>query len=308
MKHRAVTMLGLAAVVGGVAIFFADMWISRQSAPPPAEVRIVEVPSQPQKVFKTIVVAASPLTFGQTVQREQLVEIPWAEGSVPQGATETVEELMKAGDRVVLSNIQVNEPVLLSKLSGPGGKATLSTLLAPGMRAVPIRTGELGELAGLVAAGDRVDIVLTRDAGRIEETANAAEGASGSSLATEIVLENVKILTVAQAAPAAEGGLAAPAAKEGSAVTVEVSPAGAQKITLARSVGQLSLALRGVDAAETSSTGVTTISSFLGSAVSGIEETVRAVTAEEDEKPKTTTVIVTRGLETQTYTVVTQGQ
>lgn len=303
MKHRAVTMLGLAAVVGGVAIFFADMWITKASAPPPAEVRVVEVPAQPQKIFKTIVVASQPLTFGQTVKREQLVEIPWAENSVPEGATETVEELMKAGDRVVLANIQVNEPVLLSKLSGPGGKATLSTLLAPGMRAVPIRQVELGELAGLVAAGDRVDLVLTRDAGKIEETANSAEGASGSSLATEIVLENVKILTVAQATESGEIGQPA---KEGSAVTVEVDPSGAQKITLARSVGQLSLALRGVDNAETSSTGVTTISSFLGSAVAGIEEKVQAVTAGEAEKPKMKTVIVTRGLETQTYSVVTQ--
>ena len=289
-------MLGLAAVVGGVAIFFADMWISRSAAPPPAEVRVIEVPAAPAKVFKTIVVAAAPLTFGETVKREQLVEIPWAEGSVPEGASETVEGLLKAGDRVVLANIQTNEPVLLSKLSGPGGKATLSTLLGPGMRAVPIRKGELGELDGLIAAGDRVDIVLTRDAGRIVETEANADGASGSSLATEVVLDNIKVLIVAQNGDG-EGG-------DRSAVTVEVTPAGAQKMTLARSVGQLSLALRGVDAAETSSTGVTTISSFLGSAVSGIEETIKAVKGEEEIKPKMKTVIVTRGMETQSYTVV----
>ncbi|MBK8456854.1 MAG: Flp pilus assembly protein CpaB [Phyllobacteriaceae bacterium] len=289
-------MLGLAAVVGGVAIFFADMWISKNAAPPPAEVRMIEMPAAPAKVFKTIVVASSPLTFGETIKREQLVEIPWAEGSVPEGASETVDGLLKAGDRIVLANIQTNEPVLLSKLSGPGGKATLSTLLGPGMRAVPIRKGELGELDGLVAAGDRVDLVLTRDAGRIAETETNAENAAGSSMATEVVIENVKVLTVAQTGDGDTG--------ERSAVTVEVTPSGAQKITLARSVGTLSLALRGVDNAETSSTGVTTISSFLGSAISGIEESVRSINAEEEKKPKMKTVIVTRGVETQSYSVV----
>lgn len=288
-------MLGLAAVVGAAAIFFADMWISKQAVPPPAEVRVVEVPTTPVKTFKTIVVASKPFAFGSELKAEDLREIPWAEGSVPDGASETVEGLLKAGSRIVLSPIQPNEPVLLSKLSGPGGRATLSTLLAPGMRAVPMRDEEIGELAGLVAPGDRVDIVFTRDAGRIEETQGSASGAAGSSLATELVLENVKVLTVAQ--PGTTG-------KDQLAVTVEVNPAGAQKITLARSVGKLSLALRGVDSQETSATGVTTISSFSGSALSGAVENMKGALQKADEGPKTKTVIVTRGIETQSYTVV----
>ena len=57
-------MLGLAAVVGAAAIFFADMWISKQAVPPPAEVRVVEVPTTPIKAFKTIVVASKTFAFG----------------------------------------------------------------------------------------------------------------------------------------------------------------------------------------------------------------------------------------------------
>lgn len=292
-------MLGLAAVVGAVAIFFADMWISKQAVPPPAEVRVVEVPAAPQKTFKTIVVAAIPFAFGSELKAEDLTEIPWAEGSVPEGASESVEALLKPGSRIVLSPIAANEPILLSKLSGPGGRATLSTLLSPGMRAVPIRDTEIGELAGLVAPGDHVDIVLTRDAGKIEETRDAAAGAAGSSLATELVLENIKVLTVAQ--PGTTG-------RDELAVTIEVDPSGAQKITLARSVGKLSLALRGVDSQETAATGVTTIKSFSGSALAGAMEGIRGAmegAAEKaDELPKTKTVIVTRGIETQSYTVV----
>jgi len=287
-------MIGLAAIVGAVALFLADMWLGRQTSSAP-EVRIVEV-SKPEKVFKTIVVATEPLAFGSEVKREQLAEIPWAEDAIPEGALPSIDELLKPGSRVVLAAIQPNEPVLLSKLSGPGGKATLSTLLGKGMRAVPIREAEIADLNGLVTPGDRVDIVLTRDAGQIRETEINAKGAAGQKLTTEVVMENVKVLSVGD--PGKEGG------DKGTAVTVEVTPEGAQKITLARSVGQISLSLRGVDSQETAATGVTTISSFSGSAVEGLKQTVTDALAKDAARPETRTVIVTRGVETTSYTVI----
>ena len=76
----------------------------------------------------------------------------------------------------MLSPIEVNEPVLLAKLSGANGRATLSNLLSPGMRAVTIKTDEIAGVGGFVTPGDRVDVVLTRDAGAIQEVAKNAAG------------------------------------------------------------------------------------------------------------------------------------
>ena len=55
----------------------------------------------------------------------------WSEGSVPQGAFTTINSLLADGSRVVLSPIEINEPVLLSKLSGPNGRAKASDFPTP---------------------------------------------------------------------------------------------------------------------------------------------------------------------------------
>ncbi|MGD9915910.1 MAG: Flp pilus assembly protein CpaB [Rhizobiaceae bacterium] len=306
MNRRAITMIGIAAVFGAVAIFVADVWLKNQANARSQEVvREVKIePAAPVVEFKHIVVANAPLRFGQEIDRAMLTEIPWPQESLPAGAFGSIDALMGEGSRVVLSPIEPNEPVLLAKLSGPNGRATLSNLLAPGMRAVTIKTDEIAGVGGFVAPGDRVDVVLTRDAGEIQEVAKNAEGATGSSIATEIVVENAKVLTVGQGADERQTG-----PQIVSSVTIEVTTEGARKVALARNVGVLSLSLRAAGGDGTSGAGLTTISSFGGS----VAEPVPSVTNEEVssiappasvEPPQLKTVIVTRGLEPQTYEVI----
>lgn len=305
MNRKAITMIGIAAVFGALSIFAADMWLkSRANARAPEVVRKVEPPA-PAVEFKTIVVAKAPLRFGMVLDGAQLSEIPWPEASLPAGAFASIDELMGAGSRVVLSPIEPNEPVLLAKLSGPNGRATLSNLLSPGMRAVTIKTDEIAGVGGFIAPGDRVDVVLTRDAGEIQEVAENAEGASGSSIATEIVVENAKVLSVGQGADERQTG-----PQVVSSVTLEVTTEGAQKVALARNVGVLSLSLRAAAGETDSLGGLTTISAFGGSAIERAAamagEAVSSVeaAAAEPEEPKLRTVIVTRGLKPETYQVL----
>ena len=202
----------------------------------------------------------------------------------------------------MLSPIEVSEPVLLAKLSGANGRATLSNLLSPGMRAVTIKTDEIAGVGGFVTPGDRVDVVLTRDAGEIEEVSKNAAGAAGSTITTEIVVDNAKVLTVGQAADERQT-----VPQIVNSVTIEVSIEGAQKIALARNIGSLSLSLRSSNDASDGEDGVTTISAFGGSVAEGIADganaLIEAVVA-EPEGPKFKTVIVTRGLQAQSYQVV----
>ena len=178
-------MIGIAAVFGAVSIFAADLWV-KSEASQRVETRTVEIPApaQPKVEFKTIVVASEPLRFGMQLDRAQLTEIQWPQDALPQGAFPTIDALLAEGSRVVLSPMETNEPVLLAKLSGPNGRATLSNLLSPGMRAVTIKTDEIAGVGGFVTPGDRVDVVLTRDAGAIEEVSKNAEGAAGSTITT----------------------------------------------------------------------------------------------------------------------------
>jgi len=141
-------MIGIAAVFGAISIFAADFWVKSQAkADSEEKTASIVVPQAPKVEFKTIVVANAPLRYGMALDRAQLSEIPWPQDSVPQGAFTTIEKLLEDGSRVVLSPIEVNEPVLLTKLSGPNGRATLSNMLSPGMRAVTIRTDDGVSLA-----------------------------------------------------------------------------------------------------------------------------------------------------------------
>lgn len=297
MRGKAITMIGIAAVVGAASIFAADLWVKSAANARVQEVSVeIPAPAAPAVEFKTIVVAKAPLRFGMALDREQLAEIPWPQDSLPRGAFATVDALLAEGSRVVLSPVETNEPVLLAKLSGPNGRAALSNLLSPGMRAVTVKTDEIAGVGGFVTSGDRVDVVLTRDAGAIDETSDNAKGAAGATITTEIVVENAKVLSVGQGADERQTG-----PQVANSVTLEVTAEGAQKVALARNVGSLSLSLRASAEGGASTDGITTISAFGGSIT---ERASQAITAAVPEEPKFKTVIVTRGMQAETYQVV----
>ncbi|WP_343040812.1 Flp pilus assembly protein CpaB [Nitratireductor arenosus] len=296
MRSKIITMIGIAAVFGAISIFVADYWLKNAASAHTAEI-VIDVPDAPRVAFGSIVVANTPLRYGAKLEPGMFSEIAWPEKSLPAGAVATVDALFADGARVVLSPIEANEPVLLSKLSGPDGRATLSNLLTPGMRAVTIKTDEIAGVGGFITPGDRVDIMLTRNAGRIQEVESAAEGAAGSTVTSEIVLEKVKVLTVGQGADERQTD-----PKVVNSVTVEVTAEGAQKIALARTIGALSLSLRSAGEARAGENGVMTISAFGGSAADRISRTVEHITV--DDGPTYKTVIVTRGLEAQSYKVI----
>jgi len=222
VRTSTIVMIAFAVVFGLLAVFVAQSWLNNQ-----AELRMksLEANKKPT-VTKTIVVAAKPLRFGNELSADVLREIAWPENAVPKGAFAKIPDLLSEGRRVALSAIEPNEPVLAVKITGPGQRATLSALVRPGMKAVTIRVNDVDGVGGFVMPGDRVDIVLTRQIDK-----NAASN--------ELVLQNARVLAVDQSADERADKPTVP-----KAVTLEVDTVGAQKLSLAASVGNLSLMLR----------------------------------------------------------------
>jgi pilus assembly protein CpaB len=177
-------------------------------------------------VTQTIVVASRPLRFGNDLSKTSLREIAWPADALPVGSFAKVEELLTGDKRVVLTSIEANEPILSSKITGAGQRATLSAVLKDGMKAVTIRVNDVEGVAGFVLPGDRVDIALTRQIDK-------------GAASTDVVLQSVKVLAIDQ--------LADERADKPSlvkAVTLEVDTPNSQKLALAGTIGTLSLALR----------------------------------------------------------------
>ena len=275
MKTRAYGMLGLALLLAVASVFLARSWIQDRMQP------VAAVQDKPQIETTQVVVAASQLHFGNKIRREHLRVVDWPAAAVPEGSFKSIDDILgkkeaaknEAGEaaaggkaendkeieaRVVLRTIEVNEPILKGKITGFGGRASLSTLIAPGMRATTIRVNDITGVAGFVLPGDRVDILLTRDptasgenrrwAGKNLQTDilltrdPSGGGRRGGNLQTDVFLQNMKVLAIAQDANEDRNK---PVVVK--AVTLEVTPIQAQKLTLAQKLGSLSLALRHVN-------------------------------------------------------------
>ncbi|CAN7382335.1 Flp pilus assembly protein CpaB [Phenylobacterium sp. LjRoot225] len=179
----------------------------------------------------TVVVATRPIGFGEALTPELLRVQAWPKDAQPQGSFQTVAQVT-AQRRVALGPIAANEPLLVTRISGPGGRATLSGVIRVGMRATTIRVNDVFGVAGFVLPGDFVDILITREDGD--------RNANQDDKRTDVLLRSVRVLAVDQLANQNKND---PVVAK--AATIEVTPEQAQKLALAAEVGTLSLALRG---------------------------------------------------------------
>jgi pilus assembly protein CpaB len=227
---------------------------------------------------RNIVIASGPLRFGTHLSADSLREVAWSEEAIPAGTFGSIADLMSAGNRIVLASIEKNEPILRTKVTGPGQKATLSAVIQDGMRAVTIRVNDVDGVGGFVLPNDRVDVLLTRQ----------QERTSGMN---DVVIQNARVLAVDQLADDA-----ADRPTVVKAVTLEVDTISAQKIALSASLGSLSLMLR--------------------RAGEQVQDTTRRVTASDlsntemiqaaPEAKRFAKVAVTRGSNRQEYNVTTE--
>lgn len=223
MRKQSLIVLAVAIFLGLIAVYLVNVYLgSAEKQQRTAAVGLTKV-----------AVAQVPLTFGTPVTAERIRFVDWPASSVPPGAFRSMEELTPMGKvHVALRPIDVGEPIMSSKLSGEGGRASLSALLPADMRAAAIRITDVAGVAGFVLPGDRVDVILTRPAGQ-----GSSEQVAG------FLLQNIRVIAIDQ-----DANDTGDKPQLGKTATLEVTPYDAQKLALAQTVGQLSLALRAVEA------------------------------------------------------------
>jgi pilus assembly protein CpaB len=209
-------ILMVAVILGAVAAFLARSWLQSHTEHADADQTV------------SIVVANRALAFGVPIAADDVREIAWPAKSKPQGAFASFTELAKDGRRIVISPFVGDEPIIASKVSAPNQRASLSTVIERGKRAVTVAVDDVRGVAGFVFPGDFVDVVLTRTGNSI-----------GPQDFAEVILQHVKVLAIDQMA-----GERQERPTVAKAVTVEVGPEQALRILLAANVGKLSLILR----------------------------------------------------------------
>ena len=276
MRSSTIIMIAVAAVFGLLAVFVAQSWLNSQAE---ARLRSLEAQKVQPAPAQTVVVAGRQLRFGNELSASVLREMPWPADAVPQGAFRSIQQVLKEGKRVVLTAIEANEPVLASKITGLGQRATLSATIGEGHKAVTIRVNDVDGVAGFVMPGDRVDIMLSR---QLEK----------NSAINDVVLKNTRVRAVDQLAD--ERSDKPSVAK---AVTLEVDIAGAQKLSLASQVGTLALALRKAGDQDSTASRPITLADLMNSRSSD----------DPDDHGKFATISVTRAMNKTIYSVLKDG-
>jgi pilus assembly protein CpaB len=277
VRTSTVVMIAFAIVFGLLAVFVSQSWLNSQ-----AEQRVKSMAASQKPIStRTIVVAAKPLRFGNEVMAANLREVAWPEEALPSGSFAKISDVIHGGKRVALSAMDTNEPILSSKITGPGQRATLSTMLRDGLKAVTMRVNDVDGVGGFVLPGDHVDIGLTRQFDKTNAT-------------SEIVLQNIRVLAIDQVA---DERVDKPSVVR--SVTVEVDAVGAQKLTLSASVGHLSLMLRKAGEADNERARRVTLSDL------GAPST--AVARDTKNQPGVVTVSVRRASARQEYSVPAEG-
>jgi Flp pilus assembly protein CpaB len=177
----------------------------------------------------TVVVAAQAVTRGEAIVKDQLRSRSMPSAYAPPGALTSISQ---AAGRVALSDLAPGEVVTDTRLArvraGP-----VASLVPQGLRAFAVPTSLP---AGVVAAGDRVDVLATYQGGQPH---------------TEVVVAGVEVLFVLGGPPAGAqgegglGGLDIPVGNGGTPtiLIVLVAPAQEERLAFARAFASLEVGL-----------------------------------------------------------------
>lgn len=263
MKVKASSLLLL---VFAIVLAAAAALVARSMLAPAAARQDVaqQAQKEAEKPKVRVLVAARDVHPGDFLTPTMLQWVDEKEGSYPAGAFSA-----KAGSESSAEKNLLGATVRRAVSSGsvlttdlplyPGNPGFIAAVLSPGKRAVSIPTSAVASNAGLVSAGDMVDVILTLPSAKAESMAASDPAAGLTRLAAQTILENVRVLALnnntASLVPQTEEKKTQSAGTRNAqqqpmrrasfeTITLEVDPQDAQRLAVAREVGELQVSLR----------------------------------------------------------------
>lgn len=223
-------------VLAGVGVYVVQNYVGEYQA---AYKRAVEIAKSRTEVkVVDVYVANRELRYGEEIKPEDARTIKWPADALPEGVFTAENPLYKEGEkpRVALRAIDINEALLVAKVTEPGANAGLISQIEPGMRGFAISVNSITGVAGFLRPHDRVDIFWTA-------TPTVNENDEKVFSITRMIESSVKIIAVDQTYNADEANKP----RLASTIVVAVTPEQAASLTLAQAQGQLSMTLVGAE-------------------------------------------------------------
>jgi pilus assembly protein CpaB len=195
------------------------------------------------KIGSEVLAAVKDLPAGEVLKPEDVQWISYPDTMVFQGVIKKADQpnldKLDVYGKALKRDVHIGEPITTQALADSQGGNYLAAALKPGMRAVgiPVRLETMA--GGLVSPGDYVDVILDFQVNLHGDAQNYSAD-TVQRFASETILSNVHVLAVDQDAK----DDAHEASKLARTVTLEVNKKGAEVLSMASSMGQLTLALR----------------------------------------------------------------
>lgn len=220
------------AVFGGAWLYLRP----KPVAPPPRAV------APPPKPLPVVLTASRNLAVGSLITANDIIWSPLQNGVILsahmlKGKTKP-DSVVGA---VVRRMVHKGMPLTWSSIVRPGQYGFLAAALRPDHRAVTILVNRATSQAGLIYPGDRVDVILTVEVND-EQTRK-------TNTFTGTILEDIRVVAVNRQVESSVGATQGNASRRpsrsgSSTVTLEVLPSEAERLVLATSKGDISLAMR----------------------------------------------------------------
>ena len=224
MKRARIIVLAIAFTAAGGAAY-----VAKNLAGSPT-IRTVEV-----NIADTVqvLVAGRAIRLGDSVRSGDLKWQAWPKQAAVSGYTtksSSPDAVSKFSGAIARAPFLEGEPIKEQKLIKASEGGVLAAILPSGMRAISTPIREETAAGGFILPNDRVDVIISR---RLR-TARKEEFVS------ETILRNVRVLAIGQAIEIKDGKKVA----NGKTATLELSPRQTETLSLAQSMGDISLALR----------------------------------------------------------------
>ena len=228
MDKKKIILLVGALIVAAVTALLAKNMFDGASAPQ-VEARKTEV------LGEEVLVATRALPVGTIITPDSFRFQPWPKNLIEDAYfMKEGTDMESLAGTVVRNPITAGQPITKGALVAPGDRGFLAAALGPGMRAVTIPVTGLTGVAGFVFPGDRVDLMLTQ----------SVQGEGPELKVSETVIRNLRVLATDNRVTASKDEAGQQFAQTAKLVTLEATPKIAEQISVAQTLGTLSLSLR----------------------------------------------------------------
>jgi pilus assembly protein CpaB len=220
-----------------------------------------------------LVLASRDLDLGTLLRAEDVTLTDWP-GAVPPGSATKADDVVGRG---VISKMFAKEPILDSRLAPKGAGGGFAATIPKGMRAVAVPVNEVVGVAGFVASGTHVDVLIS---------GAPPTGSANLGTLTKTLLQNIEVLSAGQDFKKDPEGK--PVAVQ--VVNLLVTPEQAEQLSLASHQTTIQLVLRNPLDHDVTQTPGTAVAALFGGA-GKFKMPVPGGRADSDDPPQRKVVV-----------------